>query len=73
MYLSIYPSIYLSIYLSTSTYIYISVYLSIYLSIYASRDAERFTALEATQGQMDGLSSQRPYKCHLEEVASVRG
>ena len=29
------------------------------------------TALEATQGQMDGFFSQLPYKCHLEEVASV--
>ena len=28
-------------------------------------------ALEANQGQMDGLFSQFPYKCHLEEVASV--
>jgi len=28
-------------------------------------------ALEATQGQMDGFLSQLPYKCHLEEVASV--
>ena len=28
-------------------------------------------ALEATQGQMDGSLSQLPYKCHLEEVASV--
>ena len=28
--------------------------------------------LEATQGQMDGLLSQLPYKSHLEEVASVR-
>ena len=28
-------------------------------------------ALEATQGQMDGVVSQLPYKCHLEEVASV--
>ena len=28
------------------------------------------TALEATQGQMDGFFSQLPYKCHLEEVAS---
>ena len=28
-------------------------------------------ALEATQGQMDGFFSQLPYKCHLEEVASV--
>ena len=31
----------------------------------------RHPALEATQGQMDGLCSQLPYKCHLEEVASV--
>ena len=30
-----------------------------------------YTALEATQGQMDGFCSQLPYKCHLEEVASV--
>ena len=29
------------------------------------------TDLEATQGQMDGFFSQLPYKCHLEEVASV--
>jgi len=29
------------------------------------------SALEATQGQMDGFFSQLPYKCHLEEVASV--
>ena len=29
------------------------------------------TTLEATQGQIDGLCSQLPYKCHLEEVASV--
>ena len=28
-------------------------------------------ALEASQWQMDGLCSQFPYKCHLEEVASV--
>jgi len=28
-------------------------------------------ALEATQGQMDGFFSQIPYKCYLEEVASV--
>jgi hypothetical protein len=28
-------------------------------------------ALEATQGQMHVFSSQLPYKCHLEEVASV--
>ena len=26
------------------------------------------SALEATQGPMDGLFSQLPYKCHLEEV-----
>ena len=29
------------------------------------------TALEATQGQMDGFFTQLPYKCRLEEVASV--
>ena len=29
------------------------------------------TVLEATQGQMGGFFSQLPYKCHLEEVASV--
>jgi len=29
------------------------------------------TALEATQGQMDDFFSQLPYKCYLEEVASV--
>ena len=29
------------------------------------------SALEATQGQMDGFFSQLPYKCNLEEVASV--
>jgi len=28
-------------------------------------------ALEATHGQIDGFFSQLPYKCHLEEVASV--
>ena len=28
-------------------------------------------ALEATQGHMDGFFSETPYKCHLEEVASV--
>jgi len=31
----------------------------------------REAALEATQGQMDGFFSQLPYKCYLEEVASV--
>ena len=30
-------------------------------------------ALQATQGQMDGFFGQLPYKCHLEEVASVGG
>ena len=30
-----------------------------------------YTALEATQGQMDGFLSPLPHKCHLEEVASV--
>ena len=30
-----------------------------------------FTALEATQGQMDDFFSQSPFRCHLEEVASV--
>jgi hypothetical protein len=25
-------------------------------------------ALEATQGQIDGVFSQLPYKCHLEEA-----
>ena len=29
------------------------------------------SALEATQGQMDGFVSQLPYNCHIEEVASV--
>jgi len=33
--------------------------------------ARRASALEATQGQMDGFFSQLSYKCHLEEVASV--
>jgi len=28
-------------------------------------------ALEATQGQIDGVFSQLPYKCYLEEVAFV--
>ena len=28
-------------------------------------------ALEATQGQNDSFFSELPYKCHLEEVASV--
>jgi len=31
----------------------------------------RESALEATQGPMDGFFSQHPYKCYLEEVASV--
>ena len=29
------------------------------------------TILEATQGQIDGLCSQIPYKCHQIRVASV--
>jgi len=29
------------------------------------------SALEATQGQMDGFFSELPFKCYLEEVASV--
>ena len=29
------------------------------------------SALEATQGQMDGFFSQLPYKCHQNRVASV--
>ena len=29
------------------------------------------SALEATQGQIDGIFSQLPYKFHLEEVASL--
>ena len=29
------------------------------------------SALEATQGQMDGFFNQLPYKCHLEEVVSA--
>ena len=36
------------------------------------RYQELYPALEATQGQMDGFFSQLPYKCYLEEVASVR-
>jgi len=34
-------------------------------------DSATGTDLEATQGQMNGFLSQLPYKCHLEEVASV--
>jgi len=30
-----------------------------------------FTALESTQGQIDGFFSQLPYKCHQNRVASV--
>jgi len=33
--------------------------------------AGRGTTLEATQWQIDGFFSQLPYKCYLEEVASV--
>ena len=32
---------------------------------------EVLTALEATQGRMDGFFRQLPYKCYLEDVASV--
>ena len=32
---------------------------------------EPHPALEATQGQRDSFFSQLPYKCYLEEVASV--
>ena len=35
------------------------------------RSTKWVPALEATQGQMDGFFSQLPYKCYLEEVASV--
>jgi hypothetical protein len=35
-------------------------------------DPGLLTALEKTQGQMDGSSSQFSYKCHLEEAESVR-
>ena len=35
------------------------------------RRGRQTPALEATQGQMVGLLSQLPYKCHLEEVVSV--
>ena len=36
-----------------------------------AKDNRGQSALEATQGQMDGFSSQLPYRCHLEEMASV--
>jgi len=36
-------------------------------AIYPENDA----ALEASQGRNDSFFSQRPYKCYLEEVASV--
>ena len=32
-----------------------------------------YSALEATQGQVDGFFSQLPYKCHQNRVASVGG
>ena len=35
------------------------------------RSREGRSALEATQGQMDGFLSQLPYKCHQNRVASV--
>ena len=31
----------------------------------------RVSALEITQGQIEGFLSLLPYKCHLEEVSSV--
>ena len=34
---------------------------------------QTYSALEATQGRMDSFSSQLPYKCYREEVASVGG
>ena len=34
-------------------------------------DGRGIAAMEATQGQMDGFCSYTPYKCNLEEVASV--
>ena len=37
-----------------------------------SSDLYGGAALEATQGQNDSFFSQLPYKCYLEEVASVR-
>jgi hypothetical protein len=37
----------------------------------SGRETPVAAALEATQGQIDGCLSQLPYKCHLEEVASV--
>ena len=38
----------------------------------SSESSASVSTLEATQGQMDGSFSQLPYKCHLEEIASVR-
>ena len=35
--------------------------------------AKEVPALEATQGQMDGVFSPLPYECHVEEVVSVGG
>ena len=37
----------------------------------ASANPRQSLTLEATQGQIDGFISQLPYKCYLEEVASV--
>ena len=41
------------------------------ISCFRALDLRSCLALEATQGQLDGSFSQLPYKCHLEEVASV--
>jgi len=38
---------------------------------YPGESPDCSSALEATQGQNDGFFSQLPYKCYLEEVASV--
>ena len=35
-------------------------------------DRQVIPTLEATQGQMDGFFCQLLYKCHFEEVVSVR-
>ena len=41
------------------------------LSSLESQDETLYTTLETAQGQMDGFFGQLPFKCHLEEVASV--
>ena len=37
----------------------------------SSRAFSQHPTLETIQGQIDGLFSQLPYKCYLEDVASV--